>query len=262
MASVSPQWADILDPRFRKIYGDELQAIATVGPSIFHMETSSRNQEKDSQASGLSTLIERSEGQAISYEDEVQGYDVTYSHREFALGTSVSNKLAEDDLFRVILQKTSPPGPRQDAPPGTAHGRRFQLRLYSWRRRPFGLHFRRRFGPVLQRPHQRWRRFNPKQHHTSDLKESAIENAIIAIQQQLDHKNQLFDASADTLIVPPQLEKEARILLNTQGRVGTANNDINPYQGALKLVVWKWLGAVNPAVQTPLGSCSTVRCML
>jgi hypothetical protein len=53
----------------------------------------------------LSTLIERSEGQAISYEDEVQGYDVTYTHREFALGTSVSNKLWEDDLFRVMLRK-------------------------------------------------------------------------------------------------------------------------------------------------------------
>jgi hypothetical protein len=53
-------------------------------------------------------------------------------------------------------------------------------------------------------------------------------------------------AKADTIIVPPQLEKEARILLNTTGRVGTANNDINPYQGALKLVVWDFLGSASP----------------
>jgi hypothetical protein len=105
MASVSPQWPDILDPRFRKIYGDELKALPQVGPSIFHMETSSRNIEKDSSASGLSKLIRRSEGQAISYEDEVQGFDVTYTHVEDALGTSVSNKLWEDDQFNVIKRK-------------------------------------------------------------------------------------------------------------------------------------------------------------
>jgi phage major head subunit gpT-like protein len=48
------------------------------------------------------------------------------------------------------------------------------------------------------------------------LKESALENAIVGIRTQLDHKGQLYLAKADTLIVPPQLEKEARILLNTQ----------------------------------------------
>jgi hypothetical protein len=81
---------------------------------------------------------------------------------------------------------------------------------------------------------------------TADLKESALENAIVGVRTQLDHKGQLYMAKADTLIVPPQLEKEARILLNTTGRVGTANNDINPYQGALKLVVWDFLGSASP----------------
>ena len=79
MASVRPQWPDLLDPRFRKIYGDELKAIPRTGPSIFHMETSSRNIEKDSSASGLSKLVRRSESQAITYEDEVQGFHVTFN---------------------------------------------------------------------------------------------------------------------------------------------------------------------------------------
>lgn len=246
MASLSPQWADILDPRFRKIYGDELKAIATVGPTIFHMETSGRNQEKDSQASGLSTLIERSEGQAISYEDEVQGFDVTYTHREFALGTSVSNKLAEDDLFRVILRK-----PSNLARAKMRHQERRMADIfnYSFTAGGGGLsaftsgdalalfsatHTREDGGATQSNT------------TTSDLKESALENAIVGIRTQLDHKGQLYLARADTLIVPPQLEKEAKILLNTQQRVGTANNDINPYAGALKLIVWDWIGSASP----------------
>src|SRR3954468_22008437 len=103
--SSRPAWPDLLDPRFRKIYGDELKTLPQVGPSIFHVETSSKSIEKESSASGLSKLIRRSEGQAISYEDEVQGYDVTYTHVEDALGTSVSNALWEDDQFNVIKRK-------------------------------------------------------------------------------------------------------------------------------------------------------------
>src|SRR5688572_19876440 len=105
MASVRPQWPDLLDPRFRKIYGDELKLIPSMGTTIFHTETSTKNNEKDSSASGLSKLIRRSEGQAISYEDEVQGFDVTYTHFEDSLGTSVSNLLWEDDQFNVIKRK-------------------------------------------------------------------------------------------------------------------------------------------------------------
>jgi hypothetical protein len=244
--SVSPQWPDILDPRFRKIYGDELKALPQVGPSIFHMESSSRNIEKDSQASGLSTLVERSEAQAITYEDEVQGYDVTYTHREFALGTSVSNKLWEDDLFRVMLRK-----PTNLARAKTRHEERRMADIlnYGFTSGGGGLSTF-TSGDALALFHSAHLREDggatQSNYTTADLKESSLENAIVGIRTQLDHKGQLFMAKADTLVVAPQLEKEARILLNTQGRVGTANNDINPYQGALKLIVWDFLGSASP----------------
>lgn len=244
--AVSPQWPDILDPRFRQIYGEELKAIPQTGPSIFHMLTSNRNIEKDSQASGLSTLIERSEGQAISYEDEVQGFDVTYTHREFALGTSVSNKLKEDDLFNVIMRK---PADLARAKARHEERRMADIFNYSFTAGGGGLStFTSGDALALFSSAHTSAGGGATQSNTTtaDLKESALENAIVGIQTQLDHKTEMFMGAADTLIVPPQLEKEARILLNSTGRVGTANNDINPYQGALKLIVWKWLGSVSP----------------
>lgn len=78
---------------------------------------------------------------------------------------------------------------------------------------------------------------------TADLAEDSIEAGLVAMRTTLDHKGQLYMSKADTLVVAPALEKEARILLDSQQRVGTANNDINPYQGALKLVVWDFLGS-------------------
>ena len=243
MASVSTQWADILDPRFRKIYGDELKAVPRVGPSIFNIQSSSKNNEKDSSASGLSKLIERSENQAISYEDEIQGFDVTYTHKNYALGTSVSKTLWEDDQFNVILRK---PANLARAKTRTEEERMFNV---------FNQGFTAGGGgtatftsgdalALFDNSHTREDGGATQDNRaTSDLNEAAIETALVSIRSQLDHKGQLFMARGDTLIVPPALEKEARILLESTQRVGTANNDINPYQGALKLVVWDWLGA-------------------
>lgn len=250
MASVRPQWPDLLDPRFRKIYGDELKALPQTGPSIFHVNTSSRNIEKDSSASGLSKLIRRSEGQAISYEDEVQGYDVTYTHVEDALGTSVSNALWEDDQFNVIKRK----------PSNLARAKvRQQEQMMA---DVFNYGFTAGGGGIsaftsgdalalFSNAHTREDGGATQSNQvTSDLNEASLEAGIVGMRVTLDHKGQLYMCKADTLIVPPALEKEARILLNSTQRVGTANNDINPYQGALKLVVWDWIGTASGGSDT------------
>lgn len=245
MASLRGQWADILDPRFRQIYGTELKAVNTVGPSIFHMLSSTRNIEKDSSASGLSKLIRRSENQAISYEDEVQGFDVTYTHVDDALGTSVSKTLWEDDQFNVILRK---PQNLARAKMRTQEEMMAHIFNYGFTAggggvSPFtsgdalalfsGSHTREDGGATQSNT------------ATTDLNESSLEVGLVSMRSTLDHKGQLYMSKADTLVVAPALEKEARILLNSTGRVGTANNDINPYQGALKLVVWDWLGSAS-----------------
>lgn len=243
MASVRPQWPDILDPTFREIYGDELKAIPNIGETIFNVDTSEKNLEKDSSASGLSKLVRRTEGQAITYEDEVQGYDVTYTHVEDSLGTSVSNVLWEDDQFNVIKRK---PSNLARAKMRTQEQMLADVFNYSFTAGGGGLasftsgdalalfsasHTREDGGAVQSN------------YTTADLNENSLENGQVAMRQTLDHKGQLYSTKADTLVVAPALEKEARILLNSTQRVGTANNDINPYQGALKLVVWDYLSS-------------------
>lgn len=244
MASVRPQWPDLLDPRFRKIYGDELKALPAVGPSIFNMETSSRNIEKESSASGLSKLVRRSEGQAISYEDEIQGFDVTYTHVEDSLGTSVSNRLWEDDQFNVIKRK---PVNLARAKMRTREQMMADIFNYSFTAGGGGLSTFTSGDAValFSASHPREDGGTAQSNYTtSDLNEASLETGLLAMSQTLDHKGQLYMSQADTLVVAPALEKEARILLNSTQRVGTANNDINPYQGVVKLVVWKFLASV------------------
>lgn len=250
MASVRPQWPDILDPRFKQIYGDELKTLPQVGPTIFHMETSTRNIEKESSASGLSKLIRRSEGQAISYEDEVQGFDVTYTHVEDALGTSVSNALWEDDQFNVIKRK---PADLAKAKIRTQEQIMADVFNYAFTAGGGGLStFTSGDALALASASHTREDGGATQSNTTtaDFNEGSLENGLIAMRQTLDHKGQLYMTKADTLIVAPALEKEARILLNSTLRIGTNNNDINPYQGALKLVVWDFLAAANGGSDT------------
>lgn len=177
-------------------------------------------------------------------EDEIQGFDVTYTHVEDALGTSVSNQLWEDDQFNVIKRK---PANLAKAKIRSQEQMMADVFNYSFTAGGGGLstftsgdalalfsasHTREDGGAVQSN------------YATTDLNESSLETALLAVSQTLDHKGQLYMSQADTLIVAPALEKEARILLDSQQRVGTANNDINPYQGKLKLVVWKFLASV------------------
>ena len=61
----------------------------------------------------------------------------------------------------------------------------------------------------------------------SDLNETSLENALISISTFVDDRNMILALRGMKLIVPPQLQFVADRLLETPGRVGTADNDIN-----------------------------------
>lgn len=250
MASLRSQWPDILDPSFRTIYGNEVQQIPTKYQDIFNTFSSKKNIEKDSSASGLSRLVNRAENAAITYEDEIEGYKLTYTHQTFSGGTSVSREMWEDDQFSVMQRK-----PKNLA------------RALQYTREQFGADIF-NFGftsggggsapftagdavALFSASHPRSDGGTAQSNLiTSDLAEDSLETVLVAMRGTLDDKGQPQLITPDTLVVPPALEKEARILLDSTQRVGTANNDINPYKGRLNIIVWDFLGASNGGSDT------------
>jgi hypothetical protein len=59
------------------------------------------------------------------------------------------------------------------------------------------------------------------------LNETSLENALISISTFVDDRNMILALQGTKLIVPPQLQFVADRLLETPGRVETADNDIN-----------------------------------
>jgi hypothetical protein len=60
-----------------------------------------------------------------------------------------------------------------------------------------------------------------------DLNETSLENAVIQIAAWTDERGLLIAAKPRKMIVPPALQFVATRLLETNLRVGTADNDIN-----------------------------------
>ena len=61
----------------------------------------------------------------------------------------------------------------------------------------------------------------------NDLNETSLEQALIDIAAFEDERGLKINAQARKLIIPPALQFVADRLLESQGRVGTADNDIN-----------------------------------
>lgn len=243
MASLRPQWPDLLDPSFRTIYGSELKQIPTKYSDIFNIFSSKKNIEKDSSASGLSKLVQKAEASAITYEDENQGYDVTYSHLTWALGTQVSQEMYDDDQFNIMNRK-----PKNLARAKTRTMEQAAADIFNngFTAGGGGLatFTAGDAAALFSASHPRTDGGTAQSNYTTaDLAEDSLEVALVNMRATLDDKGQLIGVSPNTLVVAPALAKEAKILLNSSGRTGTANNDINPYEGALKLIVWDYLGS-------------------
>ena len=91
MASYRANFGDLLEPGLRKIFDDRYKEIPEVFSSIFHVEDSSVDVERDSAVTGFSLLTQTAEGASISYEDPIQMYDVSYVHLKYTKGFKVSH---------------------------------------------------------------------------------------------------------------------------------------------------------------------------
>lgn len=243
MSMTRPSWLDILDPTFKTIFGNEEKAVDTKVKNLFNAYTSDRQLEKVSSASGLSKLVQFGEGQAISYEDKLQGYDVTFTHLKFGLGGQVTQEMWEDDLFNVMKRI-----PSDLARAKQRTQEQFAADIFNYGFTTGGGGSALFTGgdavALFSSAHTRTDGgTNQSNTATSDLAEDSLETALVTMRATLDNKGQLMMITPDTLVVAPALEKEARILLDSSGRTGTANNDINPYQGRLKLIVADFLGS-------------------
>lgn len=238
MAAIRGNFKDELDPSIRQIFLDRYEQEPQVMPEVFNVVSSSRDSETDSATTGFGMLIETSELGALDYEDPVKMYRTVYSHKKYTKGFKVSKELMEDDQHNVIarlpklLAKSTVRTTEYHAASVLNNGFSTSYTSYG------------DGNPLFSTSHDRADGGTAQSNASSTgitLTETNLETGRLALEKVLDDKGQIVTFQADKLIIPVDLRKTAQILTQSTLRPGTANNDVNIFEGVFKIVPWRYL---------------------
>lgn len=71
-------------------------------PMLFDRSSSDKNFEEDVQLTGYGLAPRKSEGSAVQYDSEVQGFTTRYTHIAYALGYIVTQEEIDDNLYMEV----------------------------------------------------------------------------------------------------------------------------------------------------------------
>lgn len=241
MSSLRSNFGDLLEPGFREIFDDAYAEQPLVFPRIFDVETSEKQDEKVSGVTGFGLLQQTGEGESVQYEDPSQMYDTSFTHAKYTKGFKVSEELVEDDQYNVIKKK-----PAQLA---RAARRTSEFSAANVLNRAFSTSYLGGDGkPLASTSHPRSDGGTAQSNASSTgvtLTDDNLETARIAFRQQLDDKGMIIQTMPKQLIVPVDLEKDASILTGSEGRPGSADNDINIYKSKMEVIDWEYITVNN-----------------
>jgi len=241
MAANRASFADLLTPGFRQIFDDRFNEEPMVMDSIFHVDSSVKDTEKDSSVGGFGMATQTAEGAPIDYEDVIQGYDTTYSHLKYTKGFKITREMYEDDLYGVMKKKP--------AALGKAMRRTAEYQAAAVLNNAFSTSYLGADGlPLASIQHARSDGGTAQSNASASgitLSETNLETARLATRKQKDEKGQVISVNADTLLVPVDLEKTAHLIVDSTLRQGTTDNDANFNKGMFKIVPWIYLSSTT-----------------
>jgi hypothetical protein len=191
---------------------------------IYETEKSERSFEEETKLSGFSAAPVKNEGSAIAYDNAQEAFTARYNHETIALGFSITEEAVEDNLYDSLSARYTK---------GLARAMAYtkQVKAASILNNGFtGGVYAGGDGVALfstSHPLISGGTNSNRPSTNSDLNETSLENAVIQIAAWTDERGLLIAAKPRKLVVPPALQFVATRLLETNLRVGTADNDIN-----------------------------------
>ena len=238
MTAIRANFADELDPAVRKIFFDAYDAEPEMMPKVFNILTSGMDTEMDSATTGFGKLIQTSELGALDYEDPLKMYRTTYSHLKYTKGFKVSQEFLEDDQHNIIQQMPRALG---KAVVYTTEdiGADIFNNAFSTSYTSYG-----DGKPLASTAHTRVDGGSNQSNASATgitLGETNLETGRLAFEDALDDKGQIRNFTPNAILTGNDLRKTAMILTDSSLRPGTANNDVNIYEGVFKVMIWKYI---------------------
>jgi hypothetical protein len=225
MAISRAQLLKELLPGLNALFGLEYKRYGEEHKEVYETETSERSFEEETKLSGFSAAPVKNEGNAIAYDNAQEAWTARYTHETIALGFSLTEEAVEDNLYDTLSARYTKALAR-----GMAYTK--QVKAANVLNNGFNTSGSYNGGdgvPLFSASHPLVTGgVNSNIPSTpADLNETSLENAVIQIAAWTDERGLLIAAKPRKLVVPPALQFVATRLLETELRVGTADNDVN-----------------------------------
>jgi len=222
MAISRAQLLKELLPGLNALFGLEYAKYGEEHKEIFETESSDRSFEEETKLSGFSAAPVKNEGSAIEYDNAQEAWSARYTHETIAMGFSITEEAIEDNLYDSLSARYTKALARAMA--YTKQVKAASVLNNAFSGTTYG------DGKVLcatDHPLVSGGTNANRPAVAADLNETSLEAAVIGISQWTDERGLLIAAQPKKLIIPPALQFVATRLLETEGRVATADNDLN-----------------------------------
>ena len=223
MAISRAQLAKELEPGLNALFGMDYARYDNEHDEIYETESSDRAFEEEVLIVGFGDAKVKTEGQGVSFDNASEGFTARYTHETVALAFALTEEAVEDNLYDRL-------GARYTKALARSMAHTKQVKAANVLNNAFNANFAGGDGqPLVSTAHPLAYGGTLANRATtmSDLNETSLENALITMSTFVDDRNMILALQGTKLIVPPQLQFVVDRLLETPGRVGTADNDIN-----------------------------------
>ena len=246
--STSSNFADLLDPRFKKIFDDRYSELPDRLSDFYDMVSGSDSPTKDTyRMSQVGTTGDVPEFTgSITYDDVSQGYDSTLTHKEYATGFQIDRKMFDDDLYGIMDGKpkslaTSLQRTRQK------HGASIFNNAFSidntWLNHTEGVALCSASHTTTAPGVSTASGFSNR--ITAALSAVAVAAARIQMRGFRGDRAERISVTPDKLIYPINLYQVAYEILESEGVPDSANNNKNVHKGGYTGVDWEYITDTN-----------------
>jgi hypothetical protein len=222
MAISRAQLLKELLPGLNALFGLEYEKYEGEHAEIYETENSDRSFEEEVKLSGFGAAPVKAEGASISYDNAQESFTSRYNHETVAMGFSITEEAMEDNLYDSLSARYTKALARGMAYTKQVKSAALLNNGFTTFNSGDGVTLFSTAHPTVEGTTNRNRLAV-----NADLNETSLEQAVIDIAAFTDERGLLIAARPRKLIVPPALMFVATRLLQTDLRVGTADNDIN-----------------------------------
>ena len=223
MAISRAQLVKELEPGLNALFGMEYTRYEDETKEIFETESSDRAFEEEVLITGFGNAPVKREGDGVEFDTAYEGFTARYTHETIALAFALTEEAVEDNLYDRL-------GARYTKALARSMAHTKQVKGANVLNNAFSSSYTGGDGLSLVNSSHTLAgggTFSNRPSTYVDLNETSLEDSLITVSTFVDDRNLTLALQGMKLVVPPQLQFIAERLLETPGRVGTADNDIN-----------------------------------